>query len=197
MKHLILVIFMLSVANSVLAGDAEAGKEKSGTCAACHGSEGISAAPMWPNLAGQHATYTAKQLKEFRDGKRQAPAMAPMAMGLSDEDMADLAAYYASLPAQESVGVDEKFVALGEEVYTRGAEGVMACTACHGPTGKGIEAAGFPSITGQKIDYTIKTLKDFRSGYRNNDMNGMMRDIAKAMTDEQIEAVANYLTGLH
>ena len=197
MKYLLLVIIMLSVTSPYYAGDATAGKNKSALCSTCHGAEGISLTPLWPNLAGQHATYTAKQLTEFRDGKRQAPAMAPMAANLSDQDIADLAAYYATLAKPAPEGVDEKFVALGGSIYNRGAEGIMACTACHGPNGEGIDAAGFPKITGQKIEYTIKTLNDFRSGYRNNDMNGMMRDLAKAMTDEQIEAVANYLSGLH
>lgn len=197
MKYLFLVIITLSVTSSIYAGDATAGKNKSALCATCHGGEGISMNPLWPNLAGQHAKYSAKQLTEFRDGIRKNAVMAPMAAGLSDEDIADLAAFYASLPKPEPEGVDEKFVELGDAIYNSGADGVMACTACHGPNGAGLEAAGFAKITGQKIDYTIKTLKDFRAGNRNNDMNGMMRDIAKAMTDEQIEAVANYLTGLH
>ena len=197
MKYLLLVTTLLLVTGSVAAGDAEAGKNKAVTCAACHGAEGVSINPIWPNLAGQHEKYALKQMIEIRDGKRMVPEMMGIVANMSDEDFADIAAYYASLPAPESKGVAENFVELGDEIYNRGADGVMACTACHGPNGKGLEAAGFAKITGQQIDYTIKTLKDFRAGKRNNDMNGMMRNIAKAMTDEQIEAVANYLTGLH
>jgi cbb3-type cytochrome c oxidase subunit III len=197
MKQLFLVIMLFTVTSALQAGDATAGKNKSMLCSTCHGAEGISIAPNWPNLAGQHEKYLAKQLTNYRDGDRQNAQMAPMAMNLSDEDIADLAAFFASLPAEESKPVSEDFVSLGEEIYTRGADGVMACIACHGPTGKGLNDAGFPKLTGQKIEYSITTLKEFREGKRNNDMNGMMRSIAKAMTDEQIEAVSNYVSGLH
>ena len=196
MKQLVLVILLSVVTSAIQAGDATAGKNKSMVCSACHGAEGISMAANWPNLAGQHEKYLAKQLTEYKSGKRANVQMAPMAMPLSEEDIADLAAYYASL--EGTLGeVKENFLELGKEIYERGAEGVMACTACHGPNGMGLEAAGFPKLSGQKIDYTIATLKDFRAGIRNNDLNGMMRDIAKVMTDEQIEAVANYVAGLH
>lgn len=196
MKQLVLVILFSVVTSVIQAGDATAGKNKSMLCSTCHGSEGISMADNWPNLAGQHEKYLAKQLTEYKSGARDNAQMMAMAMPLSETDIADLAAYYASL--EGTVGeVKENFLELGKEIYERGAEGVMACTACHGPNGKGIDAAGFPNLSGQKVDYTITTLKEFRAGKRNNDMNGMMRSIAKAMTDEQIEAVSNYLNGLH
>ncbi|MBT8449068.1 MAG: cytochrome c4 [Gammaproteobacteria bacterium] len=196
MKQLVLVIFLTVITSAIQAGDATAGKNKSMVCSTCHGSEGISMAGNWPNLAGQHEKYLAKQLSEYKSGKRNNAQMSAMAMPLSEEDIADLSAYYASLEADLGE-VKENFLALGKEIYERGAEGVMACTACHGPNGKGVAAAGFPYLSGQKVEYTITTLKEFRAGIRNNDMNGMMRDIAKAMSDEQIEAVANYLLGLH
>lgn len=92
-----LSLLTISGANSMAAGDAEAGKAKAATCAACHGANGISPAPIWPNLAGQKAQYLEKQLKHFRDGERNDPMMAPMAKPLSDQDIADLAAYFSSL----------------------------------------------------------------------------------------------------
>lgn len=196
MKQLFLVMLLTIATSAIYAGDATAGKNKSMICSTCHGTEGISIAPNWPNLAGQHESYLKKQISEFKAEKRIDQSMAPMVANLSDEDIADLAAYYASLE-NKPAAVKEQFVALGQEIYTRGAEGVTACTACHGPQGNGLAAAGFPAVTGQKVDYAIKQLKDFRDGTRSNDLNGMMRDVAKSMTDEQIEAVANYVSGLH
>ena len=98
MKKITLAIAAtVMMASPVFAGDAAAGKSKTGMCAACHGAAGISAVPMYPNLAGQKEAYIAKQLKDFKSGKRKDPVMAPMAMGLSDEDIVNVAAYYASL----------------------------------------------------------------------------------------------------
>ena len=202
------VLFCLALSFSGLAmaqGDPEAGKAKSMTCAACHGGDGNSMIPMNPNLAGQHAKYLAKQLADFKtaalsggkDGRNNA-VMNGMAVGLSDQDMQDLAAYFASQVAKEGETAEE-FIAPGEALYRGGdaSRKITACIACHGPRGNGMGQAGFPDISGQHIDYTINQLKMFRSGDRHNDMNGMMRDIAAKLTDDDITILANYLTGLH
>lgn len=193
------------MASTAQAGDAAAGKAKSAVCAACHGADGNSATPMWPKLAGQNEAYLLKQLKEFKKGMetqgaqgRYEPSMAPMAAPLSETDMADLAAYFASQKVQYA-GVKKEYLEVGQKLYRGGdmARGVPACTACHGPDGKGMGSAQFPAVGGQQIDYTINQLKAFRAGQRKNDPNGMMRGAAKNLTDEQIVALANYLVGLH
>ena len=179
-------------------GDAEAGKAKSAACMACHGADGNSAAPNFPKLAGQHATYIAKQLSEFKNGARQDPTMSAMAAPLSEQDMADLGAFYAAQKAQIGSAAEDK-VAQGESVYRAGnaATGVSACAACHGPTGAGNAMAKFPSLSGQHADYTVLQLKNFRAGARANDAGSMMRSIAAKMTDAEIDAVAQYIQGLH
>lgn len=193
------------MASTAQAGDAAAGKAKSAVCAACHGADGNSATPMWPKLAGQNEAYLLKQLKEFKKGMetqgaegRYEPSMSPMAAPLSETDMADLAAYFASQKVQYA-GVKKEYLEVGQKLYRGGdmARGVPACTACHGPDGKGMGSAQFPAVGGQQIDYTINQLKAFRAGQRKNDPNGMMRGAAKNLTDEQIVALANYLVGLH
>ena len=149
----------ISVAASAWAegGNAEAGKTKSATCAACHGADGNSVNPEWPKLAGQHPSYIAKQLANFKDDARVNPSMSPMAKPLSEQDMADLAAYFSSQAAKPGEA-DQTKVALGEQMYKGGnnATGVAACAACHGPTGTGNPASNFPSLSGQHATY-IKT----------------------------------------
>ncbi|QGX41756.1 cytochrome c4 [Permianibacter aggregans] len=204
-KLLVLAAVLLAGNGAVLAGDAAAGKSKAATCAACHGPDGNSVNAMWPKLAGQHESYLLKQLKEFKKGMetqgkvgRFEPSMSPMAAPLSEADMADLAAYYASQSIQYA-GVKPQYVELGGKLYRGGdvKTGVPACTACHGPDGKGMPSAKFPALGGQHVDYTIAQLKAFRDGKRQNDPNGMMRGAAKNLTDAQIEALAHYLVGLH
>jgi len=196
---LIATIAGLSLLGSAhAAGSAEAGQAKAAMCAACHGTDGNSAAPNFPKLAGQHADYIAKQLQNFKSGERTDATMNGMAAALSEQDMADLGAFYAA--QKVSVGsADEGKVALGQGVYRAGntASGVAACAACHGPTGAGNPMAKFPGLSGQHADYTIKQLKDFRAGARANDAGSMMRGVAKKMTDAEIEAVAQYIQGLH
>lgn len=209
MKKLFALVAVISslaaVASTAHAGDAAAGKTKAAVCGACHGADGNSAMAIWPKLAGQNEAYIVKQLKEFKKGfetqgaqGRFEPSMAPMAAPLSDADIADLAAYFASQKVLYAA-VKQEFVAAGQKLYRGGdvSRGVPACTACHGPNGAGMGSAQFPAIGGQQIDYTIKQLKAFRAGERKNDPNGMMRGAAKNMTDEQITALANYLVGLH
>jgi cytochrome c553 len=180
------------------AGNAEQGKEKSLICASCHGADGNSPInPVWPKIAGQHPQYIEKQLKNFKDGERTDPTMSPMAMPLSDQDVADLAAYFSSQTLQGGVaGADQ--VVVGEQIYRAGnaATGVAACMACHGPTGAGNPQALFPALGGQHASYVEKALKDFRDGNRANDTNGMMQGVVARMTDKEIAAVAQYIQGL-
>jgi cytochrome c553 len=201
MKNLLLItsIASLAVLGPVhAAGDVEAGKTKSAMCAACHGADGNSAAPNFPKLAGQHADYVAKQLSEFKSGQRKDATMNGMAAALSEQDMADLGAFYASQKGTVGNAAEDKVV-LGETIYRAGnaASGVAACTACHGPTGRGNPMAKFPSLNGQHADYTTVQLKNFRAGARANDAGSMMRGVAKKMSDAEIEAVAQYIQGLN
>ncbi len=186
-------------------GDAEAGQAKAATCVACHGAEGVSTNPEWPNLAGQGAGYLHKQLVAFKNpgepNGRVNPTMNGMAAPLSEQDMADLAAFYASKPVAFSEGdpaVVKTDLVDGETLYRGGdlSKGVAACAACHGTSGLGNPAAMFPALAGQHATYTIAQLKAFRSGERANDNGRMMRDIASRLTDAQMEAVAQYIQGL-
>lgn len=207
MKKLSLLFCLsLTISGFTMAqGDAEAGKAKSATCAACHGSDGNSMIPMNPKLAGQHNKYLVKQLQEFKaaamsSGKegRNNAVMNGMAVGLSDQDMLDLSAYFSSQTAKPGE-TPEEYIAPGAALY-RGGDAerkITACIACHGPRGNGMSQAGFPDISGQHVDYTVNQLKMFRSGERHNDLNGMMRDIAAKLTDEDITILANYVAGLH
>jgi len=195
-QSIIIALLLLAATNFVSAADAVAGKNKSAMCGACHGPDGNSFNPEWPNLAGQSVSYLSKQLKDFRDGKRKNDQMAPMAAALTDTDIEDISAYFSSMKVKAATTKVE-FVELGSKLYSGGTKGVMACTACHGPKGEGLEAAGFPQVAGQQIQYVINQLKNFKNGTRENDSSTMMNNIASAMTDEQIEAVANYLAGLH
>lgn len=199
MKNLLISLIVSAGLMSVAhAGDADAGKAKAATCGACHGADGNSLAPTFPKLAGQGERYLNKQIKDIRDGKRQVPEMTAFVAGLSDEDIADLAAYYAS-QAPTAGGADENLVELGQRIYRAGVEekGIPACLACHGPAGAGIENAGFPRLAGQHADYTKAQLNKFSMEQRQNDGDTrVMRDIAKRMHATEIEAVASYIQGL-
>jgi len=199
MKNLLISLIVSAGLMSVAhAGDAEAGKAKSATCAACHGADGNSMAPTFPKIAGQGERYLIKQIKDIRDGRRSVPAMAPFVAGLSDTDVADLAAYFAAqIPT--AGGAKEELVELGETIYRGGIaeKGVPACLACHGPDGKGVAAAGFPRLAGQHDAYTAAQLTAFSMNQRTNDGDSrMMRDIAYRLHATEIEAVASYIQGL-
>jgi cytochrome c553 len=177
------------------AGDPAAGKAKAETCGSCHGGDGNSSAPIFPKLAGQHAEYIAKQLHDFKTQKRPEPTMSALSEPLSDADIADLSAYY----AQQTIRIEEgKPNPLGEKIYRIGNAdtGVPACTGCHGPGGDGNPQALFPQVNGQYAAYIEKTLKDFKTGSRGNDMNGMMRTIAAKLSDAEVTAVADYISSL-
>jgi len=187
-------------AESLVDGDAEAGQSRSITCAACHGPEGNSANPLWPNLAGQHAAYIVSQLKAFKDGQRVDALMTSQAMLLSDADMANLAVYYEALTPAVQTAADASLVNRGEALYRGGnnESGVAACMSCHGPSGKGNPATQYPALGGQHATYTEKTLKDYASGARKSVVgNNAMNEIAEKLSDEDIKALAAYLQGLH
>ena len=203
MKRLTLVLTLAALAgvcgNALAAGDAAAGKAKSATCVACHGADGNSANPEWPSIAGQHAPYLAKQLREFKDGTtRNNVLMTGIVAALDEQDMEDLAAYYASQVANPAVADADK-VALGERIYRGGnaKTGVPACIACHGPQGIGDPLAGFPVLSGQHARYTSLQMHAFANGERSNDAASMMRSVAARMSAEEIEAVSAYVQGLH
>lgn len=178
-------------------GSAEAGQAKAATCVACHGLDGNSVNPEWPTIAGQHAEYIVKQLKAFKAGARTNVLMAPMAATLSDQDMLDLGAYFAS---QRPKGLEAEpgKVALGQKLYRGGDQKAQlaACIACHGPGGSGNPAALYPSIKGQHATYVSAQLRAYKRGERATDQNQMMRNVAALLTDEQIDAVASYVQGL-
>lgn len=205
MKKLALILSLLASCSVWAQGSIEAGKAKSQTCVACHGADGNSLITQYPKLAGQHEKYLEKQLKELKLGMtsggkqgRNEPVMGAMAMPLSEQDMADLAAYYASLPISNN-STPENVVEEGKILYTAGnaERGLTACIACHGARGNGTELSGFPKISGQHAEYIKAQLEKFRDGSRNNDMNAMMRDVAKKLTDAEIDTLSKYVGGLH
>lgn len=186
-------------AASLVDGDPEAGKAKSATCAACHGANGNSVNPEWPNIAGQSAKYAVAQLKAFKEGKRVNALMSGQAMLLSEQDMRDLAVYFESLPAAAQAVADASLIDRGEALYRGGnaEESIAACIACHGPTGRGNPAAAYPALNGQHATYTAKTLRDYASGERKSDgTTRMMRQIAARLSAEDVEALASYVQGL-
>jgi cytochrome c553 len=186
-------------AESLVDGSLEAGKQRAVTCTACHGAEGNSSIPMWPNIAGQGAPYTLSQLKAFKNASRNNPLMYAQAMMLSDTDMKDLAVYYESLPTAKQSVSDESLIELGEALYRGGKKEtkVPACLACHGPSGRGNIAAKYPSLQGQHAEYTAKQLKDYASGARVTDgTTRIMRNIAVKLSEEDITALSSYIQGL-
>jgi cytochrome c553 len=177
----------------VASGDPSAGERKAAACAGCHGKDGIGTSPTFPNLAGQLAAYLYKQLRDYKDGTRADSAiMSGAVAGLSDRDMADLAAWYASLDPPPPQGEPP-----ASDVAARLADGVGGtrefppCGACHGARGEG-KIVHVPALAGQKAAYLESTLRNYRDGKRANDVYARMRSIAAELTDEQIEALAAY-----
>lgn len=212
MKKLILGAALICASTVVLAqqGDAEAGKQKVAVCAACHGADGNSPAAAFPKVAGQNAKYIAKQLTDMKksqeEGGRVVPEMTAMVQNLSEQDIADIAAFYSQQTVQGSAA-DPELVAKGESVYRGGnpEKGMASCTGCHGPAGKGNAGAAYPALAGQHAGYIEKQLKAFRQGYDEPAANGsrvndgessIMRDIASRMSDLEIRAVASFIAGL-
>ncbi len=199
-KRIALVVAACALAGNVLAaGSAEAGKAKSVACAACHGADGNSLVPTFPKLAGQHESYLLKQLKDIKSGARSVPTMAGQLDAMSEQDLADIAAFYAAQAATQGMA-KEALVELGESVYRAGIreKGVAACTACHSPTGAGNGPAKYPMLSGQHADYIAAQLRAFRNDERTNDGDTrIMRDVASRLSDRELDAVASYASGLH
>ncbi|WP_227370472.1 c-type cytochrome [Halomonas sp. M20] len=195
---LALIMGFSTLAQAAVEGDPAAGKEKAQVCAACHGQQGNSAAPTFPNIAGQQPAYMVKQITEIRDGVRPVPEMAGIVANLDEQDIADLSAFYAN--QELNLGqADPALVDRGKSLYKSGdlAKGIPACMACHMPTGVGVDSAKFPALSGQHPEYTASTLQDYAKGERSNDPNAIMRNIASKMSDADMEAVASYVNGLH
>lgn len=201
------ILFMgTTFAEGLVDGDAAAGKAKAITCGACHGADGNSVAPVWPSLAGQHATYIVKQLKAFKGvpdkalaPTRSDPLMLGQVMLLNDQDMKNLAVYFSELPAAAKSVADPAVVDRGQRLYRGGDRDnqTAACNACHGPKGRGNPAASVPSVKGQYAVYTAAQLRAYASGARKSDgPTRVMRDIAATLSEEDIVAVASYMQGL-
>jgi len=198
MKRLLSLLLVLPL-TSFAQVDIEAGKQKAMVCAACHQADGNSVNSIWPKLAGQHAPYLEKQLQDFKKGtQRSDPSMTGMVAPLSQQDMKNLAAYYSSQKVKLEVA-SSKHLKLGKKLYRAGdfSKKITACIACHGPQGTGNAQAGFPSLSGQHPQYTITQLQNFKSGKRTNDLNQIMQDIAKNLSEKDMTALANYISGLH
>jgi cytochrome c553 len=173
--------------------------DKAAMCSGCHGSQGNSLNNEWPNLAGQHQPYLLKQLKDLQQGTtRNAPTMTPLLAHFNEQEMDDLAAYYAKMPKAEG-STPKQFVVRGEQLYRGGdfEKHITACIACHGPQGTGNAQAGFPLLSGQHAAYTIMQLQAFKNGKRTNDLNHIMQDISKRMSNDDMEAIAHYIEGLY
>ncbi len=208
MKKIAIIVALATGLTGIVhaAGDVDAGKTKAVACVACHGPDGNSIAPNFPNLAGQSESFLYKQLKDFKAGKRKDATMDAMILPLDDQAMQDISAFYASQKLKPGQA-DPALVDAGKAIYKGGIAEIStpACMACHGPAGKGNPGAGYPQLSSQKSVYIEKQLKDFRTAAQNpagaalgrtNDASKMMRNAVKRMSDPEIKAVAQYIQGL-
>ena len=166
-------------------------------CVACHGPDGNSVIPMFPKIAGLQESYIVKQLRDFQTGRRKSDVMAPVVAALKPEDLAPLARYFNQQKMTPGEEVDKKSTSLGKLVFFDGNEetGVPACVGCHRPLGTGFQI--YPRIGGQHSQYVAQQLKNFASGERANDVSRFMRVVAKRMSEEEIQSVADYLVSLN
>jgi cytochrome c553 len=198
-RYVATVVALISITSAHAAGDpAKAQGIITQVCAACHGIDGNSPLSANPSLAGQHSEYLLKQLTEFKSGTRTNAVMTGMVANLSADDMRNLAAYYSSQSPKQMGAKDKDLVAQGRKLYRGGnaSNGVAACAGCHSPNGSGIPAQ-YPRLASQHADYVAAQLKAFRAGDRTNDPNQMMRSTAVKLTDKEIAALAEYISGLH
>lgn len=197
----IVALAALSASTPLLAaGDATAGQTKAAVCAACHGIDGNSSDPQYPKIAGQHADYIAHQLAMFKTSVRNNPIMLGFSVTLTEQDMADLGAFFSSQAVKPDIA-DEALVAVAEPIWRGGdsKRGIPACMGCHGPSGAGNPASRYPALAGQHAQYTAGMLRRFRDGETHGtDANALaMSQVAKTLTDAEIDALASYLQGLH
>lgn len=205
MKVSLALILAATLATPALAAEQASGPAKpdlakgqaiaTQVCASCHTVDGSRGAPTNPILQGQHPAYLAKQLAEFKAGKRQNPIMQGMASALSEDDMRNVSAFYATKAAKPGFAKNKETVELGEKIYRGGIpeKQVPACAGCHSPNGAGIPSQ-YPRLGGQHADYTAAQLAAFRGGARNN--NATMTAIAAKLNDKEVAAVSDYLAGL-
>ena len=192
-------LIFFATSGVALAGDPVAGKSKSAACGGCHGFDGNSPIAMYPKLAGQNEAYITKQVHDFKaNTTRQNAIMLGMVAALSDEDAADIGAYFQAQHVNATATFDESKIAVGREIYKGGnlQTGVPACQACHGPTGAGTAGIGYPMLGGQYVEYTLAQLNAFKNGSRTNDDKELMRSIVAKLSDEEMVAVANYIASL-
>lgn len=196
-------------------GDPQAGAQKAGVCAACHGADGNPTDPMYPRMAGQSERYIARQLALFKSGERNtgmAAIMVPFATMLSPQDMRDVGAYYATQVAGAGIADDTvitsgpnqgmKFYQVGQKLFRSGdtERGIPACMACHGPAGAGNPGPPYPHVGGQQADYVVRRLQEYRAGTtseRDPHLFNIMAEVAQSLTDEEIDSLGSYLQGLH
>jgi cytochrome c553 len=166
-----------------------------GKCFLCHGVDGESSSPVFPRLAGQHAAYIARQLADYRSGRRRSTTMQPMVEDLTPADFAALGAFYESRPVRAHPVEDPELAQVGRFLYLRGnpQSGVAACASCHGPQGHGTES--LPRLAGQHAQYVENQLRQFNRRERTND-NAVMHTIAAKLTELEMKAVASYVSGL-
>lgn len=211
-KSLLSIVCLLAALaghQAFAAGDATSGESKVAMCGACHGADGNSPSGAFPKLAGLGEKYLVKQMQDIKSGNRPVIEMTGMLDAFSDQDLEDIAAFYDSKPRQLSgakyitlVGIDNpaEVLKLGEKVYRGGnmETGVASCTGCHSPSGNGNSPAGYPALGGQHAGYIEKQLLMFRNNERTNDGEGkVMQGVAAHMSDKEIKAVANYISGLN
>lgn len=204
-----IAILFATIGFAQAAGNAEAGQAKAGMCMGCHGPDGNSFVPMFPSLAGQGEGYLVKQMSDIKSNARVVNEMAGILLALTDEDMANVAAFYSSQTAKQGQGANAELAELGKSLYMGGniETGVTACAACHGAEGEGNAAAKFPMLKGQHALYVSNQLNKFRLGARHNGAavatarindgdTKMMRDISFKLKDFEIEALAAYIAGM-
>lgn len=198
MKMLTIGLLCIATCSVAMAGgNPSAGKSKALLCAGCHGIDGNSTSSQYPALAGQGENYLLKQFNDFKSGARKDSHMTPMIEALNKADYPDVAAYFATQTRKPEAAPAPTHKA-GEEIFHKGisARSVSACSSCHGENGKGNDAIKFPLLAGQHADYIKKILKDFRAGQRSNDTGSMMRNIAADLKDEDIDALAAYISAM-
>ncbi len=194
------LILLLMTSSEHAMGSNNVGRAMTAPCATCHGQDGRSLNPTWPNLAGQHISYLKKQLFDLKQNtsRHVDDAMAPFIQALTAEDIHNIAEFYAHKPLPPGTHRLRRKNNRGEEIYHHGdaQQHILACVTCHGVNAKGHSTAGFPSLAGQHIDYTVRQLEAFKTNERQNDPGHVMHQVTAAMSPEDIYAIAYYLAGL-